>query len=212
MDEGNRRGVTRSIQVLYAHPSPRRSEVNAPLAAAAAAVDGVTVKDLYAEYPDFHIDVDREQADLRAHDVLVFLHPLYWYSTPAILKEWQDLVLEHGFAYGSGGTALHGKIFFTALTAGGPESAYCAVGYNHYTIGELLQPLEQTASLCGMTWLPPFALFAARRAVEEGRLDRHVAGWVRLLEALRDDRLDIEAARGTERLNADLDAIFRKAG
>ena len=48
-----------------------------------AGIEGVTLKDLYAEYPDFHIDVDREQADLLAHDVLVFLHPLYWYSTPA---------------------------------------------------------------------------------------------------------------------------------
>jgi putative NADPH-quinone reductase len=203
--------VKRRIQVLYAHPSPRRSEVNAPLAAAAAAVDGVTVKDLYAEYPDFHIDVDREQADLLAHDVLVFLHPLYWYSTPAILKEWQDLVLEHGFAYGSGGTALHGKLFFDALTAGGPESAYCAAGYNHFPIGDLLHPLEQTASLCGMVWLPPFALFAARRAVEEGRLEQHVDDWVRVLEALRDDRLDLAAAQSRPRLNANLDAIIREA-
>ena len=203
--------MTRSIQVLYAHPSPRRSEVNAPLAAAAAEVEGVTVKDLYAEYPDFHIDVDREQADLRAHDVLVFLHPLYWYSTPAILKEWQDLVLEHGFAYGTGGTALHGKLFFDALTAGGPESAYCAGGYNHFPIGELLHPLEQTTSLCGMSWLPPFALFAARRAVEEGRLEKHVRDWVRVLEALRDDRLDLALARTQPRLNANLDAIIRGA-
>ena len=203
--------MTRTIQVLYAHPSPRRSEVNAPLAAAATEVEGVTVKDLYAEYPDFHIDVDREQADLRAHDVLVFLHPLYWYSTPAILKEWQDLVLEHGFAYGTGGTALHGKLFFCALTAGGPESAYCTVGYNHFSIGDLLHPLEQTASLCGMSWLPPFALFAARRAVEEGRLERHVRNWVRLLEALRDDRVDLEAAKQQGRLNLDLDASIRGA-
>jgi putative NADPH-quinone reductase len=204
--------VKRSIQVLYAHPSQRRSEANAPLAAAAAGIEGVTLKDLYAEYPDFHIDVDREQADLLAHDVLVFLHPLYWYSTPAILKEWQDLVLEHGFAYGSGGTALHGKLFFDALTAGAAESAYCSVGYNHFTIGELLQPLEQTASLCGMTWLPPFALFAARRAVDEGRIDQHIRDWVRLLEALRDDRLDLEGARRSARLDQDLDALIREAG
>ena len=203
--------MKRSIQVLYAHPSPRRSEVNAPLAAAAAAVDGVTVKDLYAEYPDFHIDVDREQADLLAHDVLVFLHPLYWYSTPAILKEWQDLVLEHGFAYGTGGTALHGKILLDALSAGGPESAYCAGGYNHFPIAELLRPLEQTASLCGMTWLPPFALFAARRAVEEGRLEEHVRNWVHVLEALRDDRLDLAAAQAQPRLNVNLAAIIREA-
>lgn len=199
----------RRILVLFAHPSQERSEVNRPLAQAARGVSGVDLVDLYAEYPTLAIDVDREQARLVASDILVFLHPLYWYSTPAILKEWQDLVLEHGFAYGSNGTALHGKIFFNALTTGGPEPAYCSKGYNHFTIRDLLRPLEQTARLCGMVYLPPFALFGARTAVEEGRVAGHVADWVRVLEALRDDRLDIEAAQTLPRLNSNLDAIIR---
>lgn len=198
----------RRILVLFAHPSLDRSEVNHPLMLATAAVAGVTLVDLYAEYPDFQIDIDREQARLLAHDVIVFMHPLYWYSTPAILKEWQDLVLEHGFAYGSGGTALHGKIFLDALSAGGSEAAYQAEGYNHFRIRELLHPLEQTAAMCGMRYLPPFALFGARTAVDEGRIDAHVADWVRVLEALRDERLDIDTAAGLPRLNADLDAIL----
>ena len=164
-------------------------------------LDGVTLVDLYAEYPDFQIDIDREQAQLLAHDVIVFQHPLYWYSTPAILKEWQDLVLEHGFAYGSEGTALHDKIFFNALTAGGLEAAYRAEGYNHFTIRELLHPIEQTAMLCGMTYLPPFALFGSRTAVEEGRVDRHIADWVGLLQAVRDNRIDIASAQQLPLLN-----------
>lgn len=204
-------GHRRRILVLFAHPSQERSEANRPLAQAAAKLDAVTLVDLYAEYPAFEIDVDREQARLRAHDVICFLHPLYWYSTPAILKEWQDLVLEYGFAYGSGGTALHGKLFFSALTAGGAEAAYCAQGYNHFSIRELLRPLEQTAMLCGMTYLPPFALFGARTAVEEGRIGAHVADWERLLRALRDGRLAIERATRLQRLNADLDAIIAPA-
>lgn len=178
---------------------------------AAATLDGVTVVDLYAEYPTFEVDVDREQARLLAHDVICFQHPLYWYSTPALLKEWQDLVLEYGFAYGSGATALHGKLFFDALTAGGPEAAYCAQGYNHFTIRELLQPLEQTAALCGMIYLPPFTLFGARTAVDDGRLEAHVGEWVRVLEALRDRRLDISRAATLLRLNEDLDAIIEPA-
>ena len=200
----------RRILVLLAHPSLDRSEVNRPLAVATATVDGVTIVDLYAEYPDFEIDVDREQARLLEHDVIVFLHPLYWYSTPSILKEWQDLVLEHGFAYGSSGTALHGKIFFSSITAGGSEAAYRADGYNHYTIRELLHPLEQTAILCGMTYLPPYALFGARTAVEEGRVEAHVANWIKVLEALRDDRLDISAARQQPSLSHDVDSLIRE--
>ena len=200
----------RQILVLFAHPSLDRSEVNRPMAQATANIDGVTFVDLYGEYPDLVINVDLEQKRLRENDVIVFMHPLYWYSTPAILKEWQDLVLEYGFAYGSKGTALHGKIFLNAFTAGGSEVAYCAEGYNHFTIRELLRPLEQTAVLCGMIYLPPFALFSARTAFEEGRVDAHVADWVRVLMALRDDRLAIEAARGLPKLNGDLHAIIRE--
>ena len=196
------------VLVLFAHPSQEYSEVNRPMAEAAAKVDGITLVDLYAEYADFQIDIDREQQRLVEHDVVVFQHPLYWYSTPAILKEWQDLVLEHGFAYGSEGTALHGKVFLNALTAGGLEAAYRAEGYNHFTIRELLRPMEQTALLCGMTFLPPFAMFGARTAVEEGRLPRHLSDWARVLEALRDDRLDIDAAQDLPRLNAELDSLI----
>lgn len=213
-ESGNAEGgasAQRRILVLFAHPSLDRSEVNRPLALATSRVGGVTLVDLYAEYPDLAIDVEREQARLLDHEVVVFMHPLYWYSTPSILKEWQDLVLEYGFAYGSNGTALHGKIFFNALTAGGSEAGYCAEGYNHFTIRELLQPLEQTAMLCGMVYLPPFALFGARTAVNEARIDAHVADWVRVLSALRDDRLDLEATRDLPTLNGDLDAIIWEA-
>lgn len=172
------------------------------MAEAIDGLDGVTLIDLHAEYPDFQIDIDREQTQLLAQDVIVFQHPLYWYSTPAILKEWQDLVLEHGFAYGTEGTALNGKIFFNALTAGGLEAAYCAEGYNHFTIRELLHPIEQTAMLCGMSYLPPFALFGSRTAIEEGCVDRHIDDWVRLLEAIRDNRIDIADAQSLPQLNS----------
>lgn len=204
-------GSQRRILVLLAHPSLDRSEVNAPMADAVRDTEGVTLIDLYAEYPDFQIDIDREQQRLLAHDVIVFQHPLYWYSTPAILKEWQDLVLEHGFAYGSDGTALQGKLFFSALTAGGLEAAYCAAGHNHFAIRELLHPIEQTALLCGMLYLPPLALFGARTAVDEGRIEQHIDDWVRLLEAVRDHRIDIPAAQGLAHLGGGLDTVIREA-
>lgn len=201
----------RQILVLFAHPSLHRSEVNSPLADVTRNLERVTFVDLYAEYPDLDIDVEREQQRLRAHDVIVFMHPLYWYSTPAILKEWQDLVLEHDFAYGHKGTQLHGKVFFCAISAGGVEAAYASDGYQHFSIRELLYPLEQMASLCGMTYLPPFALFGSRLAVEENRLDQHLDDWRKLLLALQQDRVDTEAARQLPKLNHDLDAIIRES-
>lgn len=200
----------RRILVLFAHPSLDRSEVNCLLLKATQQLEGVTIVDLYAEYPKFIINIDREQARLLNHDVVVFMHPLYWYSTPAILKEWQDLVLEYGFAYGSKGMALQGKLFFSALTAGGAEKTFNTEGYNHFTIRELLYPLEQMALMCGMVYLPPFALFGARTAVEEGRINAHIADWCTLLTALRDKRLDIDSARTLPKLNTNLNAIIQE--
>ena len=201
--------MSKKILVLFAHPSQHRSEVNLPLVRACTEVDGVTVVDLYAEYPGYCIDIEREQQRLRDHDVIVFMFPVYWYSTPAILKEWQDLVLEYGFAYGHEGTALQGKLATCAITAGGPEQAYQSSGYNHYSIRELLRPLEQTTILCGMTYLPPFTLFGSRTAVEDGKVKQHVENWKRALTALRDNRLDLAAATTAETLNECLEAQFR---
>lgn len=172
------------ILLLFAHPSPHRSEVNKPLYEYACGLDYVTVVDLYGEYPDYNIDIDREQTRLKQHDIVIFQFPFYWYSTPSILKEWQDLVLEYGFAYGTGGTELHGKPFLCAISAGGKEQAYHADGYNHFTVRELLQPLEQTANLTGMKYLPPFALFSSRSAVTDNKLNDHLARWQHLLEQL----------------------------
>ena len=186
--------INKKVLILFAHPSQHRSEVNAPLFKAANTVEGVTCVDLYAEYPHFNINIDREQQRLRDHDVVIFQFPLYWYSTPSIMKEYQDLVLEYGFAYGSEGRALEGKYFLTATTTGGPKEAYTLEGYQHFPLRQLLAPLEQTATLCHMTYLPPFVLFAAGHAKAEGRLDEHVKKYVRLLEALRDDRYDLHKA------------------
>ena len=193
--------MSNKILILFAHPSQHRSEVNLPLARISESVEQVTLVDLYSEYPDYCIDIEREQQRVREHEIIVFMFPLYWYSTPAILKEWQDLVLEYGFAYGHAGTELQGKKLLCAITAGGTEDAYRASGYNHYSIRELLRPIEQTATLCGMTYLPPYALFGARTAVEDGKLEAHVEHWRRILECLRRDQVDLGLAARADKLN-----------
>ncbi len=198
------------VLVLYAHPSPQRSEVNQHLFKAAKKVEGVTVVDLYHEYPTYHINIDKEQQRLIDHDVIIFQFPLYWYSTPAILKEWQDLVLEYGFAYGHDGTALHGKKFLCSLSAGGKADAYQTDGYNHFTIRELLHPLEQMATLTGMQYLAPFALFGARTAQEDGRVKSHVENWSSLLKKLVANEIDFEQASKPEKLNHYLATLVKE--
>ena len=198
----------RRILILFAHPVLERSRVNRRLLAAVRDVTGVTVHDLYDAYPTLYIDVKREQRLLLDHDVIVFQHPFYWYSTPAILKEWQDLVLEHGWAYGHSGTQLRGKITFNAITTGGPESAYRTGGYNRFTIRELLAPWDQTAHLCGMRFLAPFTVHAALRVVGEDDVAQPRAAYRQLIEALRDDRLDLERAATVENLAASLPSLL----
>jgi putative NADPH-quinone reductase len=200
--------IMNKVLVLFAHPRPDRSEVNVVLANAARAVDGVTVVDLYAEYPTLEIDVDREQRRLLEHDVIVFQHPVYWYSSPAVLKEWQDLVLEYGFAYGAEGTALEGKVLINAVTAGADRDVYSHHGGYRHELRDFFIPFEQTARLCRMRFLPPFALFAAGRAAGDGRLERHRRDYTALLEALVDDRLDLDRAEEQATLSDGLDSLI----
>ncbi|MEM9838175.1 MAG: NAD(P)H-dependent oxidoreductase [Pseudomonadota bacterium] len=185
--------MTRVI-LYYAHPGQRFSHSNKAMWDEAKKVDGITRVDLYADYPRFNIDIEREQQRLLDHDLIVLQSPLFWYSTPSLVKEWIDLTLEHGFAYGHEGTQLKGKTLLMALTAAGPHDAYSEEGYQRYPLRTFLTPFEQTARLCGMGFASPYVLFGSLRAVEDRRIPPHAEGYRRLLEAYRDDRVDEAAA------------------
>ena len=194
MRDENLTTMSRSILVLYAHPRTEASRANRRLKRVAEGIEDVTVVDLYATYPTYDIDIDAEQARVSEHDVLIFQHPVYWYSSPALVKEWIDLVLEWGWAYGPGGLALDGTIYLHAVTAGGDHAAFESTGQADFDLRDLFAPFEQTALLCKMRYLPPFALFDANDGTEAERLDAHASGYARLLRALRDETIDIEAA------------------
>jgi glutathione-regulated potassium-efflux system ancillary protein KefG len=206
--EGSTDIMHRPVLILFAHPALQKSRVNVALMKAVEALDGVTLHDLYQVYPDFHIDVEQEKQLLTQHEIVVFQHPLYWYSTPALLKEWQDLVLEHGWAYGRDGNALRGKTHLSVITTGAIESSYSRDGEYHFSIRELLAPIEQTARLCGMDSLPPFVIHGTLRMSEED-IKAHAGDYRMALEALRDGRVDLEGLRSYPRFNTDLDAIVR---
>jgi len=196
------------VLVLFAHPVLERSRVNRRLIEALDGVAGVTLHDLYEVYPTLELDVKREQQLLLDHDVIVFQHPFYWYSTPAILKEWQDLVLEHGWAYGAGGTHLRGKVTLNVITTGGPASSYRKDGYNRFTLRELLSPWDQTAHLCGMRFLAPFAIHAALKIASDADLHDDRAAYRELIEALRDGRIDLERAAAAQNLALELEHVM----
>lgn len=161
------------IVVIYAHPTPRRSRVNHPLAEALAALPHVEVRELYRLYVDYDIDVVAEQRLLSTAETVVLQFPVRWYSVPALMKLWLDDVLESGWAYGPGGTALRGKSMLAVASAGGHADAYGPDGAHGHPIEDFLLPLEQTALLCGMTWLPPVVLHDADNA-DTDAVARHI--------------------------------------
>ena len=167
MDELATEASAGGIYVLAAHPNWRDSRVNRRLARAAQAVAGVRVRDLYASYADYDIDVAAEQRAVEAARLVVLQHPIQWYSMPPLMKLWLDDVLTYGWAYGRGGTALQGKDLWLVATTGGAESSYHPQGYNRYFFDAFLPPYEQTAALCGLRFLPPLVLHGAHRAGEE---------------------------------------------
>jgi glutathione-regulated potassium-efflux system ancillary protein KefF len=164
MDESASNAVEGGVYLLAAHPNWRDSRVNRRLLDAARGLPGVHVQDLYAAYPDYDIDVAAEQARAAAARLLVLLHPVQWYSMPALMKLWLDEVLTHGWAYGRGGTALQGKDLWLVASTGGPEQSYHPQSYNRYFFDAFLPPYEQTAALCGMRFLPPLVLHGAHAA------------------------------------------------
>ncbi|WP_307892560.1 NAD(P)H-dependent oxidoreductase [Bacillus swezeyi] len=149
------------VLVMAFHPNMEESVVNKAFAKKVKDEPYVTFRDMYKEYPDEAIDVEKEQRLLEEHDRIVFQFPLYWYSSPPLLKKWLDHVLLYGWAYGTNGTALHGKEFMVAISAGALEEAYQAGGSNHYSISELLKPFQATSNFIGTTYLPPYVFYQA---------------------------------------------------
>lgn len=193
--------------IVFAHPALERSRVNRRLLEAAKGVEDVLVHDLYEAYPDFLVDVSREQQLLSEHEIIVLQHPLLWYSTPALVKEWEDLVLEHGWAYGSSGAALMNKRLVSVITTGGAEESYRAsLDDNRYSLRQLLAPLEQTARLCGMHYGPPFVVHGSLLLTEE-EIAHHAATYARFLAGMRDGLVDWEKATQLQRINEELDLV-----
>ena len=170
------------VVVIAAHPHLERSRVNRALLNTARTLDAarVEVRDLYALYPDYWIDVAAEQAALAAARLVVWQHPIHWYSMPSLMKLWIDEVLAFGWAYGPGGRTLDGKDLWLVATTGDPAAAYRPDGWNRYFFDAFVPPYEQAAALCGMRFVPPLVLHGAHR-VGDDALAEHAATYAQRL-------------------------------
>ena len=159
------------IVVFHAHPYPRRSRACAALVAAIRDLPDIELRSLYDLYPDFDVDAAAERSAMERARLAVWLHPIYWYTAPALMKHWFEQVLVKGWAYGPGGTALRGKDCLWAATTGGDERAYTPQGRHEHPFAAFAPVVEQTARYCGMNWLDPFVVHGAHEVAPEALRD-----------------------------------------
>ena len=185
------------ILVIFAHPRLEKSKINRSLISVIPLSSEITFQDLYELYPDFNIDVEAEKKLLLEHDIVILMHPFYWYSSPPLLKQWIDMVLEFGWAYGPGGTALKGKWGFNVISTGGTEEVYQQGARNRFTIREFLAPFDQTVHLCGMEYLPPFTIQGTHRLSDEQFAEKK-SNLANLFQGLLESKWSLDELKNVE--------------
>ncbi|MBD3919103.1 NAD(P)H-dependent oxidoreductase [Paenibacillus sp. PR3] len=150
-----------NIMVIIAHPNLETSRANRAFKLELSRHAKFDVRNLYQEYPNWKIDVEKEQQLLLSHDRIVLQFPFYWYGCPPLLKKWFEDVFTYGWAYGPGGDYLKDKEFIVATTTGGTKNCYRAGGDNWFTISEFLKPIQRTITKCNGTYLPAFVTYGA---------------------------------------------------
>ena len=157
--------------VFLFHPHLEDSRINARLARTARAAttpdNPIHVRDMYALYPDFHINVPTEQTTLTTTDRIVLQFPVYWYSCPPLLKKWEDDILTYGWAYGTNGDALHGKELLIAVSPGAPAAHYTRISAGRRSMTDLLLGRQATSSLIGTRFTTPFTTTGTHTITDE---------------------------------------------
>ena len=155
------------ITIIHAHPYANHSKSGQALLAGVKGLPHLDVRGLYDMYPDFHIDVKKEQDQLLKSDLIVLQNPLHWYHVPSLMSLWFEKVLAFDWAHGNGNQALAGKKLLWAVTTGDELNSFNANGINNFSFEELARPIQQTALFCGMKWLEPFVVYHASQLSEE---------------------------------------------
>lgn len=174
--------------VIISHPDLDESGSQQFLLSAVPKNENVTIHHLEGTYPDGQIDVFREQELLTQHDRIIFQFPFYWYSSPAMLKHWQDEVLTEGFAYGQRGSMLAGKECSLVLSIGVKESEYQSGGRERYSISELTKPYQALAAKTEMAYLKPLLIFQFAYMTHEQKLQLYT-DYQQALTREKEDRL-----------------------
>ena len=144
------------VLVIYSHTYPETSVAGKAILEVLEVTPGFEVRNVDALYPDLNkIDIAAEQQALLEADVIIFQHPVFWYSGTSALKRWMDEVLQFGFAYGEGGDKLQGKKFIHSYTTGSGAATFEDSEFS----SALSLPLKCTAAYTQMDYVGAFPLY-----------------------------------------------------
>ena len=190
-----KRYLMKKVLVVSGHTDLKNSVANSTiLGILKEKLPGAEFDLLDSLYPDFRIDVKAEQEKLLNADVIVLQFPIYWFSMPSLLERWIEDVFLHGWAYGSTGDRLKGKVLIDSYTTGSPETASQKNGPVGHTMDEFLIKTPVIAGFCGMKYaghvysggMAWMALGANEAAKEQVRAKAavHAEKLVKLIESL----------------------------
>ena len=166
--------------VILAHPDMENSRINKKWKEELEKYpDKITIHELYKEYPDWNINIEKEQELLSKHDNIIFEFPLYWYSSPPILKKWFDEVLSYNWAYGNE-YRLKGKNIGFAVSVGGPEQEYSKEGSVRFSMNEILVPFEATIKYIKANLIPHYFVFDTENLSDE-KLSENAENYIKYI-------------------------------
>lgn len=157
--------------VIVSHPEIGESSSQQYLLHSVPESENITIHHLETAYPDGEIDIKKEQKLIQSYDRILFQFPFYWYSSPPLLKKWQDEVLEEHFAHGYRGEKLTGKEFGLILVIGVAKKEYQAGGTEGFTVNELITPYRALAKKTGMRYMRPLEIYQFQYMKEPERMD-----------------------------------------
>lgn len=134
-------------------------------------------------------DIRGEVEKVLAADLVAFTFPIFWYSTPAILKGWIDRVFLSGAFYGGrriyGSGGLSGKRAFVAMSLGGRDHMFGRDAiHGELTLGMMKHFFQGTLGYVGFDVHEPFVAYHVPYVDEASRKD--------MLRDLRDAVLNLE--------------------
>lgn len=135
-------------------------------------------------------DIQSELEKLLTCDLVVLNFPLFWFSTPAILKGWLDRVLVSGAVYGGrrfydrGG--LRGKRAIVSVTVGSQEHMFGNDGVHGSFEGMLRHLLQGTLGYTGLDVLAPYVAWHVPYVTSEQRLG-YLEAWRKRLPHLMEE-------------------------